>query len=342
MDESRFRDLMREAIGDESMQPWLAAAIRDRVAARRPTSSRLPWLIAAALLVVVVAALLVPQLTANRSHAVVPAATPSPAPSPTQVDPLGCRLPVGVAPGEFGFIDTRTGQFTRDASAPVASFAADSGALSPVSYSTALHVWVPVQPTHVSPNGQLYAWVLGHDLHVTEIATGIDSVLWTAKVDVYFWRWDAQGILVFPELSPSEARAYLIDPASGAAVEVPVPRYGFTGLLTDPRGGSGFRSIGMDAEGRMLWYFYGYDRPGNVDWVFYETSPGQRVYIFKGTQGDATGFDPDAAYADATGVWFTDHLHSAMWHWSTNGGLRKISITGLPASTVLELAGPCF
>ena len=58
------------------------------------------------------------------------------------------------------------------------------------------------------------------------------------------------------------------------------------------------------------------------------------------------------AYAiNRLGTWFSfvalsvavfDHLHSAIWHWQPGGELRKVAITGLPAGTMLALAGPCF
>src|SRR5437868_14874793 len=128
MDETRFRALMREAIGEEPTPPWRGGRVRSKVVApidRRP-QARLFYLAAVALVALAVVGFGVTQLIANRSRFVVPAATPSPAstPSPVAVDPSGCKLPIWIQQGaeppytvQFGFIDTRTGLYEQDASA---------------------------------------------------------------------------------------------------------------------------------------------------------------------------------------------------------------------------------
>src|SRR6266480_2620218 len=116
MNETRFKSLMREAIGDEAMHPRLASAVRTRLAEQpaRAAGIRLPLLVAGAVLVAVTAAawLLAPLLT---SRTAAPAESPSPA---TSVDPSHCRLPVLTQQG-YGFINTETGQFTENGN-PVA------------------------------------------------------------------------------------------------------------------------------------------------------------------------------------------------------------------------------
>lgn len=339
MNEKQFGALMRAAIGEETMQPWVTSAVRDRLSTAPAKPMRLPWLIAAAVVLIAMSAVLIPQLTSPRITP-VPIPASSPTPSPAVVDPFNCRLPVGVAPGQLGFVDTRTGEFTRDATAPATSFEADPGALSPESYSPAAHVWVPAHATQMSPDGRTYASTRGKELHIIDAASGADRTLWTGSADLLFEWWGTDGIEVAEE-SPSlqGGRTWLVDPVTGSAVAAQPPRW-LTPLWTDPRG-VGFRPLGMDAQGRYIWWLRAVDRPG-VDWVFYETAPGQRIYIYKGTEGDARGFDPGVAFADGTGIWFNDFSHSALWHWSPDGGLHKIVVAGLPASAILNPAGPCF
>src|SRR5438093_2219193 len=340
MNETRFRSLMRDAIGDEAMHPRLASAVRTRLAERpaRAAGTRLPLLIAAAVLVAVTAAawLVAPLLTGRTTQIAVPAASPSPAP----VDPLNCRLPVVGLDGNYGFVDTRTGQFTvGESPLPV----------TPRAYSTSLHRWLPVPPAQVEPDGSRYVWLDGRELHRFDIAANRDVVLLTFGFDVYIWRWDADGIRMgdVPSSSlTSQRRTWVIDPGTGATIQGPATLLGppFQPLPGDPRGtdGTSFHSLGTDAQGHTIWWFFNLDRPGAADWVFYETEPGQRVYIYKGTQGDATGFDPGEALGDGTGLWFTDHDHAVIWRWQPGSDLRKVAVTGLPADTALALAGPCF
>ena len=99
-----------------------------------------------------------------------------------------------------------------------------------------------------------------------------------------------------------------------------------------------------------MWLFAHVDRPGAANWVFYETAPGHRVYIYRGTRGDATGFYPRGAFSDSTGLWFSDaNFQPVIWHWELGVGLSKFLIGGLPAGLhgrnayVLTVpAGPCF
>jgi len=339
MNETRFRALMREAIGDEAMQPWITSAVRDRLSTAPARPLRFPWLIAAAVVLIAMSAVLIPQLTSRRiTPTPVPASSPTP--SPAVVDPLNCRLPVGVAPDQLGFIDTRTGQFTRDTNAPATSIEADDGALSPESYSAAAHVWVPVHATQMAPDGRSYVITKGRELHIIDDATGADRTLWTGSADLLFDWWGASGIVVTEELpSVQGGKTWLVDPVTAAVVPHEPPRW-LTILPTDPHG-SGFRPLGIDAEGRYVWWMRAVDKPG-IDWVFYEDATGQRVYIYKGTQGDATGFNPGVAFGDSTGIWFNNSSPAAVWHWSPDGGLHKINVTGLPASAIINPAGPCY
>jgi len=65
-------------------------------------------------------------------------------------------------------------------------------------------------------------------------------------------------------------------------------------------------------------------------------APGQRVTIYKGTQGDTTGFDPFQAIGDGSGIWFSDYEIHGLWYWDPSSGLHKIVVKGVPG----QLAGP--
>ena len=336
MDENRFRSLMRGAIGDEAMSPWLADAVRTRVTTARPevTSRRWIVLVAAALVAVLVAGIAGQRLLLQRqSSPIVPAATPSPHASPTPVDPFSCRLPVS-AGSAVGFLNTRTGRYTADPSAT-------SGAES---YSPAAKRWLPVPARQISPDGMRYAWTdATNHLHVHSFASGKDADIWSHaglfEVPVV---WGRAGIyVVLNNLAPDSI--WLVDPDTGSATrQIRKSNFLFTPLANDPHD-TGFRPLGVDANGHWMWWFYYADRPGSPQSAFYETAPGQRVYIYQGTQGDAIGFNPEIFLDDSTGIWFSDHDGGAfIWHWAQQSGLRKVSVAGAPAGRTISPAGSCF
>jgi hypothetical protein len=304
----------------------------------------LALLAAALLIVLVVAALVGPRWLA---HGEVP----------------NCRLPVAVG-SEVGFVDTHTGRYTKDVSASVAGLP-HSFVSRPIYYSPALKRWLPVSVSEVSPDGRSYAWVRllpdgstqatfkTEELHRYEVATATDQALWTSTVFVFPWRWDAAGMLVsVPPSGSNRAPAilWLVDPVTGAATQqVPSSHaslFSFTPVAGDPTDVS-FESIGVDAEGHTIWWLSTNGKGGGVDWVFYETAPGQRVFIYRGTK-DATAPDPLAAMADSTGIWFSDYrVPNVIWHWQQGTGLRNVMVTGLPAPGLSDFpgaipTGPCF
>jgi hypothetical protein len=386
MDETRFRALMHATIGDEPMQPWVATAVRARLA--DPGHRRVPGAYAAVATILVaalvVAGLVVPQLLANRhvrisSPTLTPASTPG-TKVPVVVDPSNCRLPITVERGagppsqlarEVGFVDTRSGRYTNDASASVAGLpgrASGSGASDvPGYYSAAVQRWLPASGV-VAPDGRSYAWVRtlpvgsaypnykSSELHIYDVAATSDQTVWTYAGAIGVWRWDSAGIHL--NVGPVKGNAppqtwWLVDPISGTRARdtmtpiMPFPP--FNPLPGDPLNPS-FRSLGMTAEGHTIWWIYNLDKPGALDWVFYETAPGKRVYIYRGTQGDSTGFDPEGAMPDSTGIWFSDHNYQpVIWHWRLGVGLSKYRISRLPAKfngsnayVLPRPAGPCF
>jgi hypothetical protein len=132
---------------------------------------------------------------------------------------------------------------------------------------------------------------------------------------------------------------WLIDPQTGAATQQPaaIPfETGPTKLPGEGQNGSfAVGSFGTDSQGRTL-YWIGSRQAGDQEWVFYESAPGQRVTIYKGHHGDATGFDPFEAMGDGRGIWFSDYETRGLWYWDPASGLHKIPVKGLPT----QLAGP--
>jgi hypothetical protein len=387
MDETRFRALMHVAIGDEPMQPWLTTAVRSRLAEPPRRQVAGPMAAVATILVaaVVVAGLVLPQVLANRhvpntGPRVLPAASPSTTPAPSVVDPSNCRLPVTVERGsgppsqvavQVGFVNMRTGKYTRDAN-PLIARLPDGGLPGSMFYSSAVRRWLPTNSTQVAPDGGLYAWVQSlpvgavyprykaSELHVYNLVTGLDRTIFTFRGAISIWRWDAAGIhaivgQVNADAPPQTWR--LVDPATGALTRdtiSPIMSFPmFKPLPGDPHDAN-FTSPGMTADGHTIWWFDNLDSPGAADWVFYETAPGHRVYLYHGVEGGATSFDPELALVDSTGIWFSDadyvlNLKPALWHWQLGAGLRKYRLAGLPslfsgsnAYILVRPAGPCF
>jgi hypothetical protein len=239
-------------------------------------------------------------------------------------------------------------------------------------YSSAVQRWLPTNASQVSPDGRIYAWVQSlpvgtvyprykaSELHVYDLVTEVDRTIFTYRGAISIWRWDAAGIHAIV----GQVNAYappqtwkLVDPATGAltrdTISPIMPFPPFTPLAGDPHDPS-FTTPGMTADGHIIWWIGDLDRPGAVDWVFYETTPGHRVYLYRGVEGAATSFDPELALIDATGIWFSDadyvlDLKPAVWHWQLGGSLRKYLLSGLPslfngsnAYILVRPAGPCF
>ena len=133
--------------------------------------------------------------------------------------------------------------------------------------------------------------------------------------------------------------------AKTAAPKRPFPP--FKPLPGDPKNFA-FNAIGEDSAGHSIWHIGSHD-PGGMVWVFYETAPGQRVTIYRGTVGDASGFVPDQAMTDSTGIWFANYDNQTIWHWRQGTNLRKVVIKGLPpplkganSYVYVTPAGACF
>ena len=384
MNESQFRILLGEAIGNEPPPPWLATSVRTRLEAPRARSVPTHLMVAVATAAVVVLGGVVglQLLVAGRAPIIGPAATPSASPSPNVavVDPTNCLLPVMVERGagppsqlstQIGFVNTRTGRYTRDASVSLAGLPRSvpygwPGTPLPIWYSPAVNRWLPIVQVELAPDGLSYLWTrtlpLGvsypkstsEELHRYDVANAVDHVLWKHAGAFAVQRWDSKGILV--DAGPADPNAqptswWIINPATGAAVKtaaLKVPFPPFKPLPGDPKNFA-YNAIGVDADGHTLWHIGDQDQPGSLNWVFYEISPGHRVTIYRGSYGDATGAILSEATADSTGIWFVSFDSRVVWHWQQNTGLRKLLLTGLPqrltgANTYIQVRpkGVCF
>ena len=384
MNEKEFRKRFRRAIGD-APQTDLGYRLDKMLAApaqRWPVSGM--GSIAATVLILIVGGFAGWRLVSQR---IVSPATVKPTPAARStagvVDPSRCRLPVVVMRGsgppvqlttEPGFVDSQSGQYVKGESAstaglPGGAFAGSdvkpARAAAPVWYDKAVSRWLPVGPQQVAPDGRSYVWVQllpegsnlsnfkASELHRYDLTMTTDHTLWSYAGTITPTRWDASGILV--EIGPpppvgTTQGFRLIDPHTGEGTQQPAPSRpsGPTMLPSDQQQGLLWGSFGTDADGHTL-YRIGGRRVGDQEWVFYESAPGQRVTIYKGIQGDSTGFDPAQALGDQTGIWFSDYQMHGIWHWDIGTGLKKITVRGLPMllqgpNSVLDItpAGPCM
>src|SRR5438105_14320709 len=99
MDEARFRQLMRAAVGEGAMPQWLATDVRNRLRAPDDTVRPRRLALAAmgvAFVIFVSGVLELQHLARQQSPPPVPSDTPSASASPSRVavDPTHCTLPV--------------------------------------------------------------------------------------------------------------------------------------------------------------------------------------------------------------------------------------------------------
>lgn len=387
MNEEEFRSRFHRALGEppESDLERRLPALLTTPAPRRFSIAF--GSVAATLVLLLVGGLMGWRLLFQRAPARV-IAKPSPivtaAPPAVAADPSNCRLPVVVMresgpPGELttavGFVDTRTGQYTADPAGTVVGLPGGafegtgikpSRAAGPVYYSAPAKRWLPVNGGQVAPDGLSYVWVqllpVGSNfsnfkaaaLHRYDITSATDRTLWSYPGSIDIARWDPSGIVAntVPPMGGTQIW-WVIDAITGTAAQQN-PSADFSGTLTqlpgDPllRGGFSYASFGVKFRGHTIFRIGSRD-PGSPDWVLYETAPGQRVTIFRGTQGDATGFDPFQGRGDASGIWFGDYDNHSLWRWQPDSGLRKIHVGGLPSplpgansSLFVNPAGDCL
>lgn len=382
MNEERFQALMREAVGDAPISPWLSDAVRARVAQPAPPASRAPLALVAAILVLAILAIaLVPRIL-NRTHSI----TPGGIATPSRLEPLNCTLPViiydqtpGPDPSQpwingsqaaklWGFVNTRTGQFTPDPSAsPVHGMPVDlmyeSSATAArtgtppqqaLSYSRPTGRWLPVGPARLSPDGLSYAY-LG-DMRATtlmryDIATGQRVKVWQAGVQIGIIRWTASGILV-SNSGPGTSQVWLVNPKTGVPTEVPP-----AASVLPPPSSAPAQTLGTTAAGEVIREEAVLNGPSVTIWVYYDTAGGKRVLIYHDTGPTAnlsdvngvtwhkgTGFDPGAGVADGGEIWFSTFAPSlTVWHWDKTRGLGQVDIVLVDPNVLTSMpAGSCF
>ena len=388
MNEEQFRTRLRGALGEppaSDLRRGLEA--RMTAASTRHRSSVLGPLAATLALLTIATAVgwrLVYQRT-NAPATVKRSTVATPLPTAAAVDPLNCRLPVVIMresgpPGqlttEAGFIDTRSGQYVKDNAASIAGLPGGAfegtdvkpfRAAAPVYYSEVVKRWLPMGRGALAPDGRSYLWTRllpqgsnvsnfkSAELHRYDLTTASDHLLWSYAGFIFVHRWDASGILLDTDPPPPAGGTvilWLIDPQTGAATQQPsaIPfNTGPTRLPGEGQNGSfAVGSFGTDSQGRTI-YRIGSRQAGDQEWIFYESAPGQRVTIYKGRQGDATGFDPGTPMGDGRGIWFSDYETRGLWYWDPVTGLHKVPVTGLPAplpgpnsSVYADPAGSCM
>ena len=388
MNEERFRTLMHGAIGEVEVSPWLAQAVRTRVARPMPQPSRARWfvLVAACLAVTILAVAIAPRLMHR-----VPSVTPGTVVTPSGIDPSNCTLPViitdetadlvngapaGPKPDRWGFVNTRTGQFTVDKSAsPVRDMPVEPVYVNPpvatperkptlpslaLSYSPTAKRWLPEPPERVSPDGLSYAY-LGDIQQTTlmryDITTGQSVTLWVAGGQISIIRWAPAGILVTSApigIQPSQA--WLVNPETGARSIV---KFAPSNLPVPHKGGTA-NSRGTTETGDVIEEEAILNGPTVSIWVYYDTPDRKRVFIYQGTGPTAqlvdsegtiwhkgSGFDPGFSIAEGGEIWFSTFAPSlTLWHWDRARGLGEVDIAlakpALPKLLESAPAGPCF
>ena len=136
---------------------------------------------------------------------------------------LSCRLPVrwGVLNGQTvtpkaGFITFPNQTLQEDSSAPVAKS---------VFYDRGSSKWLPVWRESVSPDGKRYAYSeikgnayqnAGSNLHVVDVATGVDTVIYSSNIAYVVVDFAAEGIYLTPAVPEGRPRGLWLEvPAGG-------------------------------------------------------------------------------------------------------------------------------
>lgn len=154
-----------------------------------------------------------PSLTASPTGTASPSASPNPSATVTPSSfgrSLSCRLPVvwntvGDVADRAGFLTFPDGVLKQDPSAP-------TGARF---YDRAYQRWLPVSRESVSADGKLYAYDSGDlmfhtggKVHVVDVVTGVDKVLYTDSATVVYKIVDFTGGSIYLTQGDSEGRSH--------------------------------------------------------------------------------------------------------------------------------------
>lgn len=159
--------------------------------------------------------------TGTPSAAPTPTAAPTPSAAPTPtvrvLVNLNCRLPVsgdfGAGTSAAGFLSFSTKTLVRDSTAPVGS----------TFYDRAYSKWLPTWRGAVSPDGSRYAYAKGDSvnvpttgtLHVVDVATGADHVIYSGHPMYYVVDFAPEGIYVSSADSEVPVGLLLMNPSGG-------------------------------------------------------------------------------------------------------------------------------
>ena len=318
-----------------------------------------------------------PVASALRS-ASPPAATPSAEPLAVGLQ-AQCRLPVywrdsnTSTQSRAGFVTFPSGQLMEEAAAPTGQGSA------PYFYDRALARWIFALRDQVSPDGREFAYAEGNPLsaaqvpgklHLVDIATGIDRVIYDSPVVPSVVQFTANGIYFTHDFGEGqEDGLWLIPPQGGQpkliSSTIWEPKvangaaWGLAFNVADPHAAPGgithpYNTIlrfDLNTGSSAVWWY----QPGNdmrlLDgdysghlfvYTFREQVDGSLVDWMLDTQGTAhrigsANLDYLAA-VDANGVWFDDGQSPTLWLFA-NGVLERIADFNVAG---MRVAGGCI
>jgi hypothetical protein len=319
--------------------------------------------VAGVLAVVLIVALVGSRLMLRPQGHISPAPAASPITSPPPAaDSFPCMLAVTteVQLGDqiitgMGFINVPNGDYLVDPAATVSDLPHAAGT-APAYYSAALKRWLPAIPPAISPDGTSYAYVTqsgsSSQLHVVDVPTRTDRVLWTYAAGIGVEAWDESGILVATvPFAGGVGILWRIDVANGSASRRPASEEIPTlpPFWAMPPSGGAFSPLGNDGKGSIVVLFgSGRDRGTKFSVVLVNVPAHTETTIYSGVAGDATDFDPETALFDAHGIWLSDFGAKKLWLWTASSGLKSFPVTGLPTvpadvrnNVSYYTAGPC-
>lgn len=335
MDADRFRRRLEGALGEPPDLGPAVHRLEDRLASLqepRPAgrSASAMAVVAGALAVLVIATLMgTRMLTAHRSQ---PAAAPT---APTAAS-SACRLPLVERTSQYpqktvaaGFVAVDSGTFQPDASAP-----GDA-----MTYDRVARRWLPVRPPAIAPDHSAYAYVVdlkeSFQLHVHQIASGADRVVWAAPGGGGGFPiiWTSSGIEI--TTSPSgggNTTGWVVPPAGGQPKKAPVQPITPEFVRTDV--GTSFPdALHYEAT------FQGMSIVRDPDGGVYLLAPDKSRTLIHAAGPD---FDPSTFIADGSRLWAVNADGSAIWLWTQAGGLQQLPLHVTPqASVTYWAAGPC-
>jgi hypothetical protein len=396
MNEQSFRELYRQAVG-EPPPSHAVERLRLPVAEADPRRvPRLAVLAAGTLAILVVAALVGPRAFHRAATPNSPGSVASPVPATTPdtiPDFKACKLPVtvqGTSGGpeqqmpllttEGGFVDTRTGMYTRDP-----AYTRNPGTLA--EYSASLKRWLPTSRTMVAldqrsylskkllpydpydperiqavmPKGPAYKAYLDKalsdfrstELHLVDPVAGTDRLIWSYPGFISVLLWDGGEVLVETS-SPGGGSPFgwwRIGLATGTATMQPASAAkGLSPYALEPgEVPGGYSSTMIRYDGRWQWlYIQGIQGTEGPISVYYQDRDGHRVTIYRGT---GVGWILIWPAGDRTGIWFGARSDGSLslTHLDARSGLTSIPLSGLPQpppgdNRHLEVmpAGPCI